>query len=284
MTDPASPDSDTTKPNAATPASDAVAPDVGLSLFDFLRTRRNVKFTLAYLAVGWALLEFLSIAVDTNWIHYRLIVELYLVVYVAGFVIALAGGYLFAVGRHPYRSIVLFLMVGVSVGAGFILAHVRDLRATAQTQEAGASVPAPLAPRTLDSAPPTPQSVRAGMTETGANSPSGGVNGRAANDDDDRMEPPTGAQEPAAPATTRESSTARESPATPAAPQPQRTAPVSTVASEPDDGSDGKQARRRCAGDCRSRRRETCRIDSDVWCRRRDDRRHEPAVRDAGRV
>lgn len=122
MTDPADAQktdgAETPAPEATGPqTSDRIAPDVAISLLNFLRTRLSIKATLAYLAIGWIGLQFSSVVL-VDWPHYPLFKAIYLVVYLSGVFIFLSGAYLVIAGKHRLRSVALFALVLTSIGTG----------------------------------------------------------------------------------------------------------------------------------------------------------------------
>ena len=94
-----------------------VAPDVALSVLDFVRTRRCVKVAVVYLALGWALLEFTSFAMQGR-PSAGLVRDLALVLYLCGFFIVLTGAYLVMSGKHPLRTVMIAGLVSASALAG----------------------------------------------------------------------------------------------------------------------------------------------------------------------
>ena len=171
-------------PDQDEPAA-GLAPDVALSVLDFVRTRRCVKVAVVYLAVGWALLEFTSFAMQGRSAA-ELVRDLALVLYLCGFFIVLTGAYLVMSGKHPLRTVMIAGLVSASAlaGAGIAIVGYQYLgsasppaesaaegtRQAATSALASASIPQSSPGQPVASAPMLPASGSAPSTTTAGDS------------------------------------------------------------------------------------------------------------------
>jgi hypothetical protein len=151
-----------------------LAPDVALSVLDFVRTRRCVKVAVVYLAVGWALLEFASFAMQGR-PGAGLVRDMALVLYLCGFFIVLTGAYLVMSGKHPLRTVMIAGLVSASAlaGAGIAIVGYQYRGASPEAPEVdgvAASQSAPSAQASTAAASPSaPPSAVPSLTDVPAN-------------------------------------------------------------------------------------------------------------------
>lgn len=104
----------------STPPSDARPPDLLHTLLQRLRRKQTVQILIAWGALGWAGLQFLSLVFATSE-RYPLFLMTGLIVYGVGFVVVVLGANFVLRSAHPLRSTLVVAITGVSLLTGFVI-------------------------------------------------------------------------------------------------------------------------------------------------------------------